>query len=188
MIVKLTNYRCFPGPKAITIDLGYSFIAFVGSNNSGKSTLLRFLYEFRPIIGRIYGFDGGFHHALKNSHTLETIVPDKDELFSNVNEDDIVIEFSFIDTKYKSNVNGIIANRIVLHVPRYKNRWSAVLYNNNSELIILPNAQFDRVNGECIVNQLNASINLSPIINGIKPFVNTMYIGAFRNTINIGAK
>ena len=60
MQVDLTikNYRCFSDQSPARLSLQSGFTAFVGMNNSGKSTLLRFLYEMRGIftlMGSDYG-------------------------------------------------------------------------------------------------------------------------------------
>ena len=46
----IKNYRCFAdlSPARITIQPG--FTGFLGANNSGKSTILKFFYEFRALF------------------------------------------------------------------------------------------------------------------------------------------
>jgi len=41
------NYRCLSDTNPATISLRAGFTPFVCVNNSGKTTLLRFFYEFR---------------------------------------------------------------------------------------------------------------------------------------------
>ena len=45
--VVLRNYRCFTWTNPATLDFGDGFTAFVGPNNTGKSTALRAVYELR---------------------------------------------------------------------------------------------------------------------------------------------
>jgi hypothetical protein len=49
--IQLMNYRCFSGeaPTNWTFN-GDVLTSFVGPNNAGKSTLLRFFYELRPVF------------------------------------------------------------------------------------------------------------------------------------------
>jgi predicted ATPase len=47
---RISNYRCFPDHHPATIELSDGETAFVGVNNAGKSTLMRFFYEFRPLF------------------------------------------------------------------------------------------------------------------------------------------
>ena len=47
----LRNYRCFPDTRPMRISLGGGLTAFfIGVNNSGKSSLLKFFYEFRDLF------------------------------------------------------------------------------------------------------------------------------------------
>lgn len=47
----LRNYRCFDWSHPAVIEFGDGFTAYVGTNNSGKSTALRSIYELRLIFG-----------------------------------------------------------------------------------------------------------------------------------------
>ncbi len=63
----IKNYRCFPDyhPARISIRTGYT--AFVGVNNSGKSSLLKFLYEFRPLFSYFSMLRGDHNEQLRQS-------------------------------------------------------------------------------------------------------------------------
>src|SRR6266849_3839293 len=52
MDIELTikNYRCFSDEKPARILIKPGFTAFLGINNSGKSSLLKFFYEFRNLF------------------------------------------------------------------------------------------------------------------------------------------
>src|SRR5690242_17319226 len=91
--LSIQNYRCFTKPTAITMQPG--FTGFVGKNNSGKSTVLKMFYEFRP-----------FFEMLNNREQLQALLSgqslgfqplgtdDAYELFSNRNESDIELSIS----------------------------------------------------------------------------------------------
>ena len=49
----LKNYRCFDWEHPIELPFVQGFTALVGSNNSGKSTALRAVYELRPFLKQI---------------------------------------------------------------------------------------------------------------------------------------
>jgi predicted ATP-dependent endonuclease of OLD family len=49
----LQNYRCFDWDHPAILEFGEGFTAFVGSNNSGKSTALRSIYELRNMFNSL---------------------------------------------------------------------------------------------------------------------------------------
>ena len=51
--VSVKNYRCFGEQSPARLKLGRGITALIGSNNSGKSTLLRLFYEFRPLFEKL---------------------------------------------------------------------------------------------------------------------------------------
>jgi ABC-type cobalamin/Fe3+-siderophores transport system ATPase subunit len=56
LTIELRNYRAFDDSHPVTWRLHEGFVAFVGVNNSGKSSILRFLHEIRPslsVLGRL---------------------------------------------------------------------------------------------------------------------------------------
>ena len=46
----IKNYRCFSDSDPVPISIRDGFTAFVGVNNSGKSSLLKFFYELRDLF------------------------------------------------------------------------------------------------------------------------------------------
>ena len=75
---RISNYRCFSKDYPANITLADGETAVVGMNNSGKSTLLRFFYEFRSVFNELGGANGplnafgnmrtGFNHVPYTEH------------------------------------------------------------------------------------------------------------------------
>lgn len=64
----LRNYRCFDWNNPAELEFGDGFTAFVGSNNSGKSTALRSIYELRNMfqyIPHLVSPNSGFRLAIQ---------------------------------------------------------------------------------------------------------------------------
>src|SRR5438874_943880 len=78
----IKNYRCFADISPLTITLGPAFTALVGPNNSGKSSFLRFFYEFREL------FDAGvaLNLALNGINVNAKDVFDPLEVFCDFND------------------------------------------------------------------------------------------------------
>jgi predicted ATP-dependent endonuclease of OLD family len=88
--ITLKNYRCFSDQSPASIDFDKGFTAFIGTNNSGKSSFLRFFLEFRPFFQSL---QNGFPGAQQLSFNLSQ-VEDWVEIFNNENLRDITIEIS----------------------------------------------------------------------------------------------
>ena len=95
--VTLKNYRCFPDNDAAVIELRDGFTAIIGPNNAGKSSLLKFFFEFRKLFELLSSstleFDRGFRSGTAFQQIAGTFEPD--EVFCNSNNRNlnIVIEF-----------------------------------------------------------------------------------------------
>src|SRR5712671_4868389 len=113
--ITLKNYRCFPDTNPAKITLRDGFTSFVGVNNAGKSSLLKFFYEFRPI----------FQSWTRNNQTLLAVLQGNPqgyspvptvfewlEVFSNTNTRDMQIEIAIPQVQGKSkNADCYLANK-----------------------------------------------------------------------------
>src|SRR5437867_423385 len=92
--IELKNYRCFPDEHPARFAIRPGFTAFVGANNSGKSSLLKFFFEFRNLFAMLVPNSGNFLTALRGtgSGTPNLLgLYDQREIFSNTNDRDIGI-------------------------------------------------------------------------------------------------
>src|SRR6266480_2574104 len=53
--LEIKNYRCFPKSRPARFRLRPGITSLIGPNNAGKSTLLKFFYEFRDMFGKDLG-------------------------------------------------------------------------------------------------------------------------------------
>jgi hypothetical protein len=201
LIIK--NYRCFQKPARIVLRKGFS--AFVGINNSGKSSLLKFFYEFRWLF-----------NALSEPSELQSAFQgngragpgaqgqpkgaDPQEVFNDSNQRDIELEFRFAKMKATAPANAI-PTRLSINYSRQALGWTAKLYFSDDSPLIA-NEQLLRFNvpGEPATQSLgfegdyvllykgNTRISFAPIIPVFRFFANTLYIGPFRNIINVGTR
>jgi hypothetical protein len=93
--------------------------AFVGANNSGRSTILRFFFEFRPLFIGIADTNG-IMSALGEGAGFSSLPPticDLQQLFYKGNERDLVMEIHATDAE-----TGTYSKQIVLTFDRNTGR------------------------------------------------------------------
>lgn len=101
MQIELTfkNYRCFSSVSPIHLMLGPGFIAFVGINNAGKSSLLKFFYEIRPLFKDLQSVNYLQNLCLGSTLPIQRVpeVSDVEDMFFNGNKEDISIDIELKD-------------------------------------------------------------------------------------------
>jgi ABC-type cobalamin/Fe3+-siderophores transport system ATPase subunit len=182
----LKNYRCFSDERPARFAIRRGLTAFVGANNSGKSTLVRFLYEFRNLFLNLSG-------ALPNvlgrpgnliGFNLPESVRDVNELFHNGNSRDleIMLEFSWDN---ESSTSLPYPKTLVLTLPRGTNSFTARLELPSGWLEV-PNGHGVGISGTTLIVGGAARVELAPFADLCTKLGQTLYIGPFRNAINVG--
>jgi ABC-type cobalamin/Fe3+-siderophores transport system ATPase subunit len=187
--ITLKNYRCFPDTSPAKITLRDGFTSFVGVNNAGKSSLLKFFYEFRPIFQSLAPYSGTLLEVLQGrfaAYNPVATVFDQAELFSNTNTRDMEIEIKLPQVEgTSSDADCPIANRILLTLRRPTNTWTARLFASNHAF---PNASgsFGGAGGLLFANS-RAVADLSQLFDAFEQISTALYIGPFRNAVNVGS-
>ncbi|MBZ5648756.1 MAG: AAA family ATPase [Acidobacteriia bacterium] len=117
--LRISNYRCFSSRKPLDIRLDAGFKAYVGLNNSGKSTILKFFHDFRHIFSLFAINTDEFRSALVGNELAfpqPAAVLDLEEIFFNENDEDLSIEVALSnvadgDTVTKATINLSRATR-----------------------------------------------------------------------------
>src|SRR5437879_10264173 len=92
--ISLRNYRCFVDASPLSIEVGKGFTALIGPNNSGKSSFLKFFYEFRQPWGLLQASGNFLELAFGGNQAINyQEVYDQHEVFSDSNERPMTIEF-----------------------------------------------------------------------------------------------
>ena len=117
--------------------------------------------------------------------TVPTVF-DQAELFSNTNTRDMEIEIKLPGVEGTSkNAACPIVNRVVLTVRRPTSNWTARLFASDKAF---PNASFSFVGTEPILFANSQPVaDLAELISAFKEISNAIYIGPFRNAINVGS-
>src|SRR5260370_37533250 len=74
MKITLKNYRCFPDSRPAQFEIKPGFTSLIGTNNSGKSSLLKFFHEFRALFQFMSSFSGNFMQALQQNSTAGVLL------------------------------------------------------------------------------------------------------------------
>lgn len=187
--ITLKNYRCFPDSRLARISLRKGFTGFVGVNNSGKSSLLKFFYEFRSLFQMLSSPTGNLIGALQGQPQSFGPAPsvfDLEEVFCNANNRDLEIQLRFMATDHATEqVAPPIPNRVVLTIPRGTNTWIAKLQLADKPL----NTSAGDLSFKNTILRLGgtSTANLANLFQLSKALAETLYIGSFRNAINIGS-
>ncbi len=186
--IGLKNYRCFRDSRPARFSIGKGFTAIVGVNNSGKSSLLRFFREFRPLFG-LLSSSGNFIEALRvpNSQGFTPLgsAGETAEVFCNINNRDLELEFLLGKPGVTSRQSPVLVpDRIILSIQRQNRIWTPSMYLSGKQLEFT-NPRFQQ-NGTQLTGDGGQVVDLSPLFSACRALANTLYIGPFRNAINTG--
>src|SRR6266487_3051628 len=185
--ITLKNYRCFPDTNPFRLSIRKGFTAFLGTNNSGKSSLLKFFVEFRGLFSLLAGdFPAGM--TGKPLAFQLTGVPDISEVFSNTNNRNIVIDFGFSpDSDDDPAQLSTTPKNIRLEILRDQNILQVTQFSLPSGDVTLSSNFTITQDREILTQGSGARVAyVGPIIRALMSCANSVYLGAFRNTINVG--
>lgn len=188
--IRLYDYRCFrrESPGVIEIDRG--FTALVGANNSGKTTLMRSLYELRNVFQDVFNrFDSNPLEICTGKLTFYPLSPsaDIDAVLNDRSDPELRIDLEVFPEGSATDY----VSRIILALDRKRRAFSISTYLSNENLFDPKplNLQFSHKDDELGVFHLE---NGTPFVSyaEIQAFLsllsNARYFGPFRNAINQG--
>jgi ABC-type cobalamin/Fe3+-siderophores transport system ATPase subunit len=179
--VTLKNYRCFPDSYPARLLLSNGFTGLIGVNNSGKSSLLKFFYEFRGLFQILSNQNiRSIVDALRSSPqaiTKAASVRDLNELFSKENARDLSIALEF-------DSGSSIAATLIITVRRGTLDWTARL--NIGGTLLASEALAAEGETPILLSRGRQIADLTSLVSSCRDLYQSMYIGSFRNAINIG--
>ncbi|HXA63963.1 MAG TPA: AAA family ATPase [Bryobacteraceae bacterium] len=191
--ITLKNYRCFPESQPVRMVLRKGFTSFVGVNNSGKSSLLKFFYEFRNLFQVLSDVRPQFAQALSGLPQTFAFPPSifdpQQDVFFNANEHDLLIEVRPVLTPQEKYDNiSLIPNVMALTIPRGTNTYLARLEFTNGPLIIPTGGAGFPGDSTILTTFGQAVADMAAFLDAFRALADTLYIGAFRNALNVGTK
>jgi energy-coupling factor transporter ATP-binding protein EcfA2 len=183
MAVKFTikNYRCFSSPA--TIELSKGFTAFVGVNNAGKSAFMRFLLEMRPLFAVVQDHRTLHGHYRPSRLGLTLFMSQTQTIFSNLNTNGLEFSIEFGDQ------SSSVANKPAKVVFKAERNfgWYTEIYLADGRMIS-KNPGITLEHEFLVVESGRVIADLSHLIQITRDLSNTLYVGPFRNAINIGSR
>ncbi|PYV47845.1 MAG: hypothetical protein DMG92_15400 [Acidobacteria bacterium] len=185
MNVNLTikNYRCFPDEHPLRLVLRAGFTSLIGTNNSGKSSILRLFYEFRELFNRLRDVNVlvGLSRGAGSVFNLPPSVSDANDLYCNRNGRDLELEFEFPASE--PNPSQFL-RRFVVSLKRGTSNFTAIATGNSGPMQVhIDNVQINATTIKGIDGQV---INFAGLMQTVSALSRMLYIGPFRNAINLG--
>ncbi|MFM2057561.1 MAG: hypothetical protein RLY71_1946 [Pseudomonadota bacterium] len=91
--VRLFDYRCFVREEPATLELRNGFTSFVGPNNSGKSALIKALYEIRGALAELNQIKNGkFNVPFRSGWNIRSPLHEHAEIMTDRSDPECVVE------------------------------------------------------------------------------------------------
>ncbi len=177
--IEIKNYRCFSDEKPAKFIVQPGFTAFVGVNNSGKSALLRFFYELRHILINY----ANVAVSVNTNVEQHIMLKDRQQIFCNKNDRALTLSI----TSHERGMGGPSLHPFTCYYVLEKNYvWR--LERIQTPSLEITNIEDDfKYNGDYLNYRGNTGIYIQPVWTILKNLANSLYIGPFRNAINVGS-
>lgn len=179
----IKNYRAFEDTQPLRFTLEKGFTAFLGPNNSGKSSILKFFYEFRNLWQCLSDWNNVRVALGKKTSGFNGFIGvfDQQEVFCNLNTRDIEIE---LEPQFSGNGYPPITKIKIVITKKAELTLDIWINNTKTEIRDKPLQVQD---GSLLLCEGKAVTDLFSFLEFFKLISRAMYIGPFRNAINVGA-
>ncbi len=194
MDLTIKNYRCFPDSRPARITIRPGFSAFVGANNSGKSSLLRFFYEFRGLF-QILSDPQTVLQFIRAPRTNgwnfnpAPSVQDLADMFCDANDRNLTIDIEFM----AQGIPGPGKAKLEITVTRASNQFRVGLFipgagqvHSSNNIAMVGDSVLQLPTGTVEGINTTLHVELPPFFRTCTDLHKTLYIGPFRNAINVG--
>ncbi|MFN2454161.1 MAG: ATP-dependent endonuclease [Pyrinomonadaceae bacterium] len=184
--ITLKNYRCFPDTRPARILIRNGFTSFVGVNNSGKSALLKFFYEFRGLFRTLAESPHELFEALQGNPRALNLsgISDTQSIFCNNNNRNIDLQFRISTPDW---INGFVnPNQLTIKIDRGSSTWTAQLSARENRITGQSKITLSNAKNRFTLLADGADIDISKLRDAFRELSDTLYIGPFRNILNIG--
>lgn len=176
--LRFRNYRCF-GDEPVSIRIADGFTALVGTNNSGKSSLLRAPYELRSLFNSLTPPNNGILRGGRTSGLWVPTVSSGERVFRAGVDRPIEIEIIVRDGP---------AGQFLLNG---KQAVLSIAYDRHGVTISQIGTEDGTILGALeapLRLEIVAAAELEPFTRTMQVLAQAMYVGPFRNAINVGGQ
>jgi putative AbiEii toxin of type IV toxin-antitoxin system/AAA ATPase-like protein len=190
--LEIENYRTFSAPPGARISFKRGLTAFVGPNNSGKSNILRLLFEMRRIFkSAAWGLLNlnASPNVMRGEPVELNGVRDPEAIFSNTNRDDLRLTLHIVPTTSRQLQPGSEVTtpaQFTMSLRRDSARLSWGIVDGSVEL---PGTMLEFA-GDSWVRQVGHPerlFDISAYVSILELLSQSVYIASFRNLTNQGA-
>jgi len=178
--ISISNYRVFTDPITFIVDNGIT--AFVGPNNCGKSSLLRFFIKFRELWSCLSS-DEILNYAKVNASRRINFqhVLDQEEVYNTRSSRDLEINVELLEDFSNATFTKVSCRFAPSQVGDF---WPTLYDEQGNSLSALGMAA---VTDGIVATNGRDHVSLRPLKNLMPSLQKSMYLPAFRNAINAGA-
>lgn len=174
---EIKNYRCFPDSEPLRFTIGNDWTAFIGVNNSGKSSILKFFYEFRTIFQRLSILQSLCEDIRNGSIAANLIGCNVSDVCNNANNRKMLVKIS---------LHSNPSNEITLSCDQNTQQFSIVSIFGLDMIEFKGTSHVQASDGFLAISGRQA-IDQKSLLSAIQRLSDTVYIGSFRNILNTGA-
>lgn len=180
--ISLQNYRCF-GDEPVSIRIKDGFTALVGTNNSGKSSLLRMPYELRSLFGNLTTIGSNPSQQLLYGTSAPGIwfpnVGPGERVFRTGVSRPVEVEITVRDSPAgQFALNG---NQLCFAVTYDREGVTSTALKDEGGTVIASAEQ-------PLSRPDPPAVDFTPFASAMQELARTMYVGPFRNAINVGGQ
>lgn len=191
MQAKLTlrNYRCFSNEQPAVFEIGPGFTSFIGPNNAGKSTILKFFYEIRHALNYVQGLRSGtflggtFSTGVAGMGGLPQPITDQSEIVNESARTPLQFEIQI------DSLPGEYVQKAIWTYHSEQGAWSIDFVTSSGVLLTRSGSSPNLVglNGSHVTMRDGQQLQFETMLDTVQAIANTQYLGPFRNAVNEGA-
>lgn len=184
--LELRGYRAFSG-EPVRLPMEPGITGLLGLNNAGKSTLLRFFYEFQPLFS-FMARPGDLLNILKGGRTVNPRLQTGEQAFSTLLDGDIELTLDFSVNPDSPEDPIWPSSAFVTH---HRDGRTSVRFRlpdgTTVEGTSVTNISDPQRDSPLLLKMNGRAIDCRPLIRSAELLEQAMYVGPFRNVINVGA-